>query len=109
MKIIVAGYPKTGTKSMNQALSLLGYDSYDFLEHWWYHGREWIKILNHGATSSDFQQMYKDVDVVLDFPAFFFWKEIHDAFPDSKVNVYHMVEMWSSELYHCIMANMIKN
>ena len=75
MKVIVAGYPKTGTKSLNQALTLLGYKTYDFLEHWWYHGDQWLEILNNGAGPEMFLEMYKDVDVVLDLPAYFFWEE----------------------------------
>ena len=30
--------------------------------------------------------MYKDVDAVVDAPAFYFWEEIHKAFPDAKVS-----------------------
>ena len=44
-----------------------------------------MKILNHGGTKEDFYRMYKNVDAVADTPAFFFWQEIHEAFPDSKV------------------------
>nr|XP_039273077.1 uncharacterized protein LOC120347234 [Styela clava] len=29
--------------------------------------------------------MYKDVDAVTDYPAFYFWEEIHKAFPEAKV------------------------
>ena len=86
MKVIVANYPKTGTKSIAQALSLLGYKTYDFMEHWWYHGDQWMKILNGNAPPEIFLEMYKDVDAVLDAPAFFFWEEIYKMFPDAKVS-----------------------
>ena len=33
----------------------------------------------------DFYKMYKDVDAVTDMPAFYFWKQILEAFPDAKV------------------------
>ena len=33
MKIICAGFPKTGTKSMANALASLGYSVHDFEEH----------------------------------------------------------------------------
>ena len=32
--------------------------------------------------------MYKDVDAVVDAPAFFFWEEIHKAHPDAKVKIF---------------------
>ena len=88
MKVIVAGYSKTGTKSMNVALTELGYKVYDFADHFWYHGKAWEKILMSGGTTNDFKQMYDDVDAVVDIPTYLFWEEIHEAFPDSKVSVF---------------------
>ncbi|XP_076803509.1 uncharacterized protein LOC143447341 [Clavelina lepadiformis] len=86
MKVIVAGYPKTGTKSMNAALSELGYNVYDFLDHFWYHGDKWAKILSSsGGSIEDFKEMYQTVDVVADSPPNLFWEEILQAFPDAKV------------------------
>ncbi|CAK8689020.1 unnamed protein product [Clavelina lepadiformis] len=85
MKIIVAGFSKTGTKSLAIALIRLGYKVYDMLEHFGYHGEEWEKILVTGGSVEDFRKMYKDVDAVLDVPAFCFWEQIHEAFPDAKI------------------------
>jgi len=85
MKIIVAGFAKTGTKSLAAALRLLGYDVYDLLEHAWYHENEWKKMLYYGGNVEDFQRMYQKVDVVMDAPIYFFWEEIHRAFPDAKI------------------------
>ena len=87
MKIIAAGFSKTGTKSLAVALDLLGFNAYDMLEHYWFHGKEWRKILVEGSSDvvKDFKNMYEDIDVVLDCPAFTFWKEILEAFPDAKV------------------------
>ena len=87
MKIIVAGYPKTGTKTMTEALEKLGYVVYDHYDHFYYHGKEWNKLLTTGGTTEDFKRMYKDVDVVVDSPCYYFWQEIHKAFPDAKVSI----------------------
>ena len=89
MKIIAAGFSKTGTKSLAIALDELGYGVYDMLEHYWYHGEEWRKILVEGSDDvvKDFKKMYQDVDAVLDCPAFLFWEEILEAFPDAKVRI----------------------
>jgi len=40
MKILVASYVKTGTKSMSAALRILGYEVYDVTEHVRHHGKE---------------------------------------------------------------------
>ncbi|CAK8680227.1 unnamed protein product [Clavelina lepadiformis] len=85
MKVIVAGFAKTGTKSMHIALRELGYEVYDFVENFWYLGKDWNKILTEGGSVDDFKRMYKDVDATIDTPVYFFWKEIHEAFPDAKI------------------------
>ncbi|XP_076817031.1 uncharacterized protein LOC143462674 [Clavelina lepadiformis] len=85
MKVIVAGFSKTGTKSTNLALRELGYNVHDFLEYFWYFGNDWNRILTKGGSVDDFKKMYEDVDAVMDIPVYFFWKEIHQAFPDAKI------------------------
>ena len=86
MKISVAGDTKTGTKSVHSALKKLGYTVCDHLENFWYFGNEWEKILTKGGKSEDFVDMYENIDVVIDSPAYFFWKEIYTAFPLAKVS-----------------------
>ncbi|CAK8693213.1 unnamed protein product [Clavelina lepadiformis] len=85
MKVIYAGFSKTGTKSMQAALTELGYNVYDFLEQYKYQGKEWMKIFKHGGTTEDFRRMFENVDAVTDVPACYFWDEIHKAFPDAKI------------------------
>ncbi|XP_076817971.1 uncharacterized protein LOC143463387 [Clavelina lepadiformis] len=85
MKVIVAGFSKTGTKSLHIALRELGYEVYDFVENFWYLEKDWNKILTEGGSVDDFKRMYKDVDATIDTPVYFFWKEIHEAFPDAKI------------------------
>jgi len=86
MKVILAGYPKTGTKTVANALTSLGYNVYDYMEHFWYHRKEWNKILTEGGNVEDFQRMYQQVDAVTDTPVYFFWEQIHQAFPDALVS-----------------------
>lgn len=88
MKVIVAGMPKTGTKSMNAALKKLGYSVYDFPENAFLLSNEYENIVCKGWEISDFRRMYENVDAVVDFPAFYFWDEIHKAFPDAKVGIF---------------------
>nr|XP_002132185.1 uncharacterized protein LOC100187240 [Ciona intestinalis] len=85
MKVIVAGFSKTGTKSMLAACRELGYNTYDFMENFWYLGNDWNKIMTSGGTTEDFKRMYEDVDACIDAPTFCYWEEIHQAFPDAKI------------------------
>ena len=84
MKVICAGLCKTGTKSIAKALRILGYTVYDYLEHRDFHANEWRDIYCHGKQPN-FASMYQDVDVVIGQPASFWYEEIFEAFPDSKV------------------------
>nr|CAB3263096.1 uncharacterized protein LOC101242677 [Phallusia mammillata] len=85
MKVICAGMSKTGTKTMQLALQMLGYEVYDFLENYTILGDDWERIFKNGSTTEDFRRMYENVDAVTDIPAAYFWDEIHKAFPDSKI------------------------
>ncbi|XP_078480970.1 uncharacterized protein LOC144742536 [Ciona intestinalis] len=85
MKVIYAGYSKTGTKTMSAAFMELGYKTYDFLENSWYLGKEWKQIVNYGGTVEDFRKMYEGVDAVVDSPCYMFWEEILEAYPDTKI------------------------
>ena len=87
MKVIVAGMPKTGTKTMKAALEELGYSVYDLLENFQYLNKDWQKIFNEGGTTEDFRRMFENVDAVTDVPGCYFWDEIHKAFPEAKVSV----------------------
>ncbi|CAK8693108.1 unnamed protein product [Clavelina lepadiformis] len=85
MKVIVAGFSKTGTKTIAAALMDLDYKVYDFMDHFWYHGEDWLKIFRGQGSMDDFKRMYDDVDAVVDTPAFLYWDTILEAFPDSKI------------------------
>ena len=92
MKVIVAGSPKTGTKSMNAALTELGYRVYDYMDHLFYHSDDWMKIFEGKGGAEDFKRMYENIDAVVDMPACFYWEEIHKVFPDAKVSLIEITE-----------------
>lgn len=85
MKVICAGFPKTGTKTLNAALTELGYNCFDYLENYRFLGDEWTKIFKEGGTTEDFRKMFENIDAVMDIPCCHFWEEIHKAFPDAKI------------------------
>ena len=86
MKIIAAGYSKTGTKSLAAALTQLGYKVYDYLETIQFHCEEWMQVYQGNGSTVDFKTMYENVDVIVDCPGYVFWKELHNVFPNAKVN-----------------------
>ena len=83
MKIICAGYAKTGTKSISEALRHLGFtvfdweeQTFDFLDHW-------VDVFQNG-TKPDVKRVYKNADAAVDMPGTLFFEEILDAFPNCK-------------------------
>ena len=85
MKIICAGFPKTGTKSMANALSHLGYNVHDFEEHLEYNLDNYLRFFDGDIGEEVFTEMYSDVDVVVDQPACTIWNILHQQFPEAKV------------------------
>ena len=86
MKLILAGMPKTGTKSVKRALTMLGYNVYDVEENFENLYEEWTKIMTVGGEIEDFKKMYENVDATCDVPACYYWEEMHKAFPEAKVS-----------------------
>ena len=93
MKVILAGISKTGTKSMVLALKGLGFNVHDYLEHYLYNRDAWLKICYDGGSIEEFREMYQGVDAVADSPAWYFWEELHLAFPDAKVIIYVLAQL----------------
>ena len=88
MKVIGAGYGRTGTVSIQQALEHLGYPCYHMQEVMKAYGRGhiefWDKALT-GHTDTDWAGLFAGYEATVDFPACVFYKELMDAFPDAVV------------------------
>ena len=84
MKIICAGYAKTGTKSIAKALRHLGFTVFDWEEQIFDFLDDWVDVFQNGAKP-DVKRLYQNADVCVDMPGTFFYEEILEAFPDCKV------------------------
>ena len=93
MKVICAGFPKTGTKSMANALRTLGYSVHDFEEHLEYNLENYVDYLEGRVGEEVFLEMYREVDAVVDMPACTLSMVIHKQFPEAKVILILMVMM----------------
>ena len=84
MKIICVGIGKTGTTSISKALRHLGYTVFDWEEQVFDFQDHWVDVFQNGAQL-DVKRVYQHADAVVDAPGNFFWEEILEAYPDSKV------------------------
>lgn len=93
LKIIGAGYPRTGTSSLCEALRILGFNAIHHEPQ-----RLELSCLNR----SSFLDAYCDVEAVTDAPACFFWREIMAAYPDAKVilTIRRESDWWESIKWH---------
>ena len=84
MKIICVGLGKTGTTSISKALRHLGYTVFDWEEQVFDFQDQWVDVFQNGAQLN-VKRVYQHADAVVDAPGNFFWEEILEAYPDSKV------------------------
>jgi len=87
MKIIGAGYGRTGTVSLQQAFEQLGYPCY--------HMQEVMKAYDRGHVEQwdaamrdveiDWHELFTGYEATVDFPACVFYRELMEAFPDALV------------------------
>jgi hypothetical protein len=87
MKIIGAGYGRTGTVSLQQAFEHLGYPCYHMQEVMKAYDRghveQWDAAL--GGQNIDWDALFAGYEATVDFPACVFYQELMEAFPDALV------------------------
>ena len=79
MKLICAGYPKTGTKSCSNALRRLGYNVADYMETLEFLSLAWRDYVDGKATIADVIAEYDKhgFDVNQDMPGNFLWEDLY--------------------------------
>jgi Sulfotransferase domain len=86
LQVIGAGFGRTGTLSLRQALDDLGfgptYHGEDLLHHWT-HVRKWHRFATTGKT--DWDDLFAGYGAGVDFPVACAWRELAAYYPDAKV------------------------
>jgi len=91
LKIIGAGFGRTGTLSTYTALKELGYPCYHMLEVIMNkenksHIDFWNKVANDPeGKQQDWDEVFKNYTATVDNPGCCVWKELTEAYPDAKV------------------------
>ena len=88
MKVICAGWGRTGTRSLKYALEkLLGQPSYH-MQNILLNKRDakiWHRSIFKDKQKFNWEEIYKDFGACLDFPSCNYYKELMEAYPDAKV------------------------
>jgi Sulfotransferase domain len=86
LKIVGAGFGRTGTLSLKSALEKLGfgpcYHMFEVVERP-AHIEMWHRLAFGG--SMDWDQLFKDFNSTVDWPAARYWRELVGYYPDAKV------------------------
>jgi hypothetical protein len=86
LKVIGAGFPRTGTTSLKAALDRLGFGAchhmYEVLSQPGQVER-WLPVVSGGPI--DWEHVFDGYRSAVDWPASFFWRELTEAYPDAKV------------------------
>ena len=89
IEIIGAGYGRTGTESMQQALNRLGWPCYHMKEvmaHKGDHLDFWIEVSRaEPGSRHDWERVFATYTATVDNPAACVWRELMAAYPDAKV------------------------
>jgi hypothetical protein len=91
LKIIGAGFGRTGTESLHQAFNQLGFPCYHMLEvlnnkQNKSHLDFWVEVANSAPNAAhDWERVFSRYTAAVDNPACVAWRELMAAYPDAKV------------------------
>jgi len=102
-KYILAGFNKTGTKSVGDAFEQLGYKVFDAKETYSVMLHHWADVFEGKITIEDIARIYeeKGADVLIDIPCSTFWRQFKEIWPDVKIilTVRENNEVWYKSVH----------
>ena len=85
LKVIGAGLGRTGTKSLQIALEMLGFGPCHHMTEVVEHPETRAQWIAAGQGKADWHAIYKDYQSTVDYPGAVYWRELAAAFPDAKI------------------------
>jgi hypothetical protein len=85
LKVVGSGPGRTGTKSMQTALTMLGFGPCHHMVEVFAHPETMALWIEAGAGRPDWDAIFKDYNSMVDYPGAAYWREIAAHYPDAKV------------------------
>jgi sulfotransferase family protein len=85
LKIVGTGLGRTGTKSMQTALAMLGFGPCHHMLEVFQHPESMQLWVDAGEGRPDWDAIFKDYNSAVDYPSAAYWREITSHYPDAKV------------------------
>lgn len=86
LKVIGAGFPRTGTTSLKAALDRLGFGPTHHMHEVVSRpgqAERWLPVLSDDPV--DWDRVFDGYHSAVDWPAGFFWRQLMDAYPEAKI------------------------
>lgn len=107
LKVIGAGFGRTGTDSMREALTILGFGP--CLHMFEIIGNESLKQAWRARARDEnisWDELCKGYNSALDWPAAYYWRELMEAYPQAKVILtYRSAESWHASFEKTILPH----
>jgi hypothetical protein len=85
LRVVGSGLGRTGTKSMQSALNLLGVGPCHHMVEVFAHPESMQLWVDASEGKPDWDLIFKDYQSMVDYPGAAYWRQIADHFPDAKV------------------------
>jgi len=85
LKIVGAGLGRTGTKSMQTALTMLGFGPCHHMLEVFQHPESMQQWIDAGEERADWDAVFKDYNSAVDYPSAAYWRELIGHYPNAKV------------------------
>mmetsp|Transcript_69670 Transcript_69670/g.129993 ORF Transcript_69670/g.129993 Transcript_69670/m.129993 type:complete len:752 (-) Transcript_69670:215-2470(-) len=85
VQIICVGLMRTGLKSLNEALRLLGHSQIYDQDQIALTYEQWNDVIENRRTETTFANIFQGAKVAMGMPTFCFWEEILQEYPNARV------------------------
>jgi hypothetical protein len=85
LKVVGSGLGRTGTKSMQTALGILGFGPCHHMVEVFMHPESMALWVDAGEGRPDWDLIFKDYQSMVDYPGAAYWRQLADHYPDAKV------------------------
>jgi hypothetical protein len=85
LEVVGAGLGRTGTKSLQTALGMLGFGPCHHMVEVFAHPESMAQWIEAGAGRPDWDAIFKDYRSMVDYPGAAFWRELAAYYPAAKV------------------------
>ena len=106
LRVISAGFGRTGTMSLKLALEQLGFGPCYHMDEVLKNGQAFVPLWNRAIDGQpDWDKVYDGYRSAVDWPTAAYWKELADYYPDAKIILSsRSAESWYASISETILA-----